>query len=202
MTPAAIGLRPHSGWAALIVVAGSVRSPEVVARRRIEIADPTIPGSKQPYHAAEELELRQAANLLARCERASGDLARRAFRKELDGLRNEGRVVAACGLLLSAGRPLPPLESILASHALIHTADGEHFRNALAAAAESHGLALTRVRERELFAVASEKLGVPADNFTGRLAEMGKPLGPPWTQDQKLATLVGWLALAGGPKRS
>jgi len=198
MTPAAIGLRPHSGWAALVVVAGPTRFPQVVGRRRIEIADPKIPGSKQPYHAAENLELRKAARLLARCERGSLELARRAFREALDDLRGRGYAAVNCGLLLASGRALPPLESILASHALIHTADGEHFRNALAAAAEGHELAVTRIREREVLAAASEKLGVPADQLARRVADMGKPLGSPWTQDQKLATLVGWLALAAG----
>ena len=56
MKPAALGFRAHSGWAALVVVAGDPRAPEVVLRERIEMADPELPGSKQPYHAAEELE--------------------------------------------------------------------------------------------------------------------------------------------------
>jgi hypothetical protein len=30
-----------------------------------------------------------------------------------------------------------------------------------------------------------------------RVAELGKPIGPPWTQDQKFAALVAWLALVG-----
>jgi hypothetical protein len=29
-----------------------------------------------------------------------------------------------------------------------------------------------------------------------RLLELGRPLGPPWTQDQKYAALVAWMALA------
>jgi hypothetical protein len=64
--PAALGLRVHSGWAALIVVGGSTRAPEISARRRIEMADPRLPGSQQPYHAAEGLELAKAAALLKR----------------------------------------------------------------------------------------------------------------------------------------
>src|SRR5712692_8847232 len=64
VTRAALGLRAHSGWAALVVVAGSLRStavlsvpsvpsaPCVINRRRIELAAPGIP--KQPYHAAAE----------------------------------------------------------------------------------------------------------------------------------------------------
>jgi len=43
-------------------------------------------------------------------------------------LRGKGYRPVGSALLLASGRPLPKLETILASHALIHTADGEHFR--------------------------------------------------------------------------
>ena len=42
MTHAALGLRAHSGWAALVAVAGTRGAPAVIDRRRIELADPTI----------------------------------------------------------------------------------------------------------------------------------------------------------------
>ena len=66
---AAIGLRAHSGWAALVALAGPAATPEVVARRRIEIADPGIRGSKQPFHAAEPLEFPDAKAYIQRCRR-------------------------------------------------------------------------------------------------------------------------------------
>jgi hypothetical protein len=59
-------------------------------------------------------------------------------------------------ILAASGRPLPPLESVLASHALIHTADGEHFREALAAASDGHRLPVTRIREKELLDAGPE----------------------------------------------
>ena len=40
------------------------------------------------------------------------------------------------------------------------------------------------------------ELGLSADELTRRLAEFGRTLGPPWRQDEKLATLAAWLALA------
>ncbi len=58
--PAGIGLRTHSGWAALVAVAADGDVPLVVARRRIEIADAAIRGAKQPYHAAEPMPLSRA----------------------------------------------------------------------------------------------------------------------------------------------
>jgi hypothetical protein len=194
--PAAIGLRAHSGWAALVAVVEAPRGIEVVERRRIEIADPAIPGSRQPYHEAEGLSVQKAARLLDRCERGAGRLAQEAFGEVLEGLAREGRKPRACGLLLSSGRPLPALEAILASHALIHTADGEHFRAALSRASESFRVPVVPIREKEVWDRASAELGVARGVLERRIREMGRALGPPWTQDQKLATLAAWFALA------
>jgi len=39
----------------MVAVAGTLSAPWVLERRRITIADPQLPGSTQPYHAAAEL---------------------------------------------------------------------------------------------------------------------------------------------------
>src|SRR5271157_1757629 len=140
LAPAALGFRVHSGWAAAVIVAGDLSSPNVVDRRRIEIADPELPGSKQPYHAAERLALNEADRLLQRCANSSASLAKKAVGDCLDEARRRGHNVFACGILLSSGRPLPGVAAILASHALIHTAEGEFFRNLLIDASRHHEL--------------------------------------------------------------
>lgn len=201
MTQTALGLRAHSGWAALVAVAGTRKSIEVIDRRRVELADTAIPGSKQPYHAAEGLELKKAERIVDGCIGGARLLARQAFRAVIDDLRKKGHEAVGCGLLLASGRPLPALESILASHALIHTADGELFRNALVHASENCGLPVTRVRERELYARGAQELRVPAEELQRRVAELGRTIGPPWRQDEKLAALVGWLALSAASQR-
>jgi hypothetical protein len=193
---AALGLRPHSGWAALVAVSGTPRSPEVLDRRRIGIADPEIEGSLQPYHAAEDLELGKARKYLERCERRARRLARQALREVLEELRANGHDAAVCGLLLSSGRPLPALTQILASHALIHAADGEHFRDALRHAASHFQLPVNAVKEKEIWVRASADLMIPIEELHQLVNAIGKSVGPPWTQDQKLAALSGWLALA------
>jgi len=194
MTRAAVGFRAHSGWAALVAVAGPLRSPIVIDRRRIELVEPGIP--KQPYHAAEKLGLKEAENLVRRCTDTARILARRALRAVVDEMREKGRHdVVACGLLLGSGRPLTTLAATLASHALIHTAEGELFRDALRDASQHCGLPVTGVKERELFTCAAAKLRVPANELLRRVTEMGTAIGPPWTEDQKHAALAGWLAL-------
>src|SRR5262245_57686003 len=48
---AAIGVTVKSGWACVVLVAGSAARPRVIDSRRIELSDPAIPESRQPYHA-------------------------------------------------------------------------------------------------------------------------------------------------------
>ena len=197
-----MGFRAHSGWAALVVVAGPPRSPVVVDRRRIELVDPAMPAAKQPYHAAQKLDLKKAGELVRRCTEESRRRARRALRAVLDDLREKGHDVVGCGILLGSGRPATTLAATLASHALIHTAEGELFRDVLIRASEHYDLRVTGVRERELYARGAAELGATADALQRRVTEMGRAVGSPWTQDEKHAALIGWLALAARSRRS
>ena len=198
--PAAVGFRAHSGWAALVMLAGPLRAPKVVVRTRIELIDPAIPGSKQPYHAARELDREAAAKHVQRCADTAKRLAEQSLRALLREWKARDHEVAGAGLVLGSGRPLPDFEMILASHPLLHTAEGELFRQALAQASERCGLTVTGVKERKLFARAEAALRIPAGQLQNRLQEMGKTLGSPWRQDEKYSALVAWMALASAPR--
>jgi hypothetical protein len=192
----ALGFRAHSGWAALVALGGPPAAPTVVDRRRIELADAAIEGSKQPYHEAEGRKPVEAERVVTRCIESSRALAREALRAVVDDLRGRGHEVAGCGLLLASGRALPQdVHQILASHALIHAAEGEMFRDVLVRAAERLSLRVTGVRERDVLARAAQATGRPAPELQRRVAEMGRALGPPWRQDEKLATLAAWVTL-------
>jgi hypothetical protein len=166
-------------------------------RRRLVLADPAIEGSKQPYHAAEGRKPRDAERIVSRCVDSSRRLAREALGAVHAELAGAGREIAGCGLLLASGRPLPEdLHAILASHALIHAAEGEMFRDVLVQAGEHYSIPVMRVRERELMDHAAVATGLAASELQKRAGELGRPLGPPWRQDEKLATLAAWLVLA------
>ncbi len=179
-----LGFRTHSGWAAAVAVTGSIGSPVVLDRRRIEIADPAIPGAKQPFHTSEPLPIEQAEELIRKCRETSLQLTISALRDFI-----AGRVVVSAAVLFASGRPLPDLATTLRSHALIHTAEGEFFREVLVSALESCSLLASKMRERDIRGLQT------------RIAGLGKSLGPPWTQDEKLASLAAWVALAGSPPK-
>jgi hypothetical protein len=168
----------------------------VIDRRRIVIVDSSVVGANQPYHFAENLELPDAGQYLANCSAASGRLASAAVRGMVEELRVRGFQVPSCAILQAAGRPLPSLADTLASHALIHTAEGEFFRRILRQACESQGIAVTAIRERDLADRANAVFGSAAAGIQQEIAGLGRSLGPPWTQDQKTAAMAAWIVLA------
>lgn len=199
MSTVALGVRSHSGWAALVAVAGPIAEPAIIGRQRIELTGEGQPN--QPFHAAEDLNLKEADALIRLCNRASRALALSSFRATIGPLRRAGHEVVGCGLLLASGRALPALAQVLASHSLIHAAEGEMYREALRVASRGCNLPLTEVKERELWERCEAVLRLPLPTLKRRLDDWGRSLGPPWRQDEKYAALAGWLALAAGKAR-
>jgi hypothetical protein len=193
---AAMGIAPHSGWAAAVVLGTPDANPQVLLRSRIELVEPDVPESKQPYHAVEHLDLELAAECMRRYEAGAARMAHAAIRGMAAQLAARGVTMTTVGVLDAAGRKGGSLASILASHALIHAADGEHFRQALAAGAERSGLAVRRVRARDLPAQAEEGLRRPSAALRDVVSAFARQVGPPWGADQKLAALLAWLLLA------
>jgi hypothetical protein len=192
---AALGLRAHSGWAALVALAAPAESPYVILRRRIVTADGSIRGSKQPFHAAEPLPLPDAEALIKMCTESTRRLSREAVRAAISELGEKSFEVVGCGVILGAGRSLPALEAILASHALLHTAEGEFYRQALVEAGQHCGLPVVGVKERDAYEKGAAQLHLSSDELRTSITALGRGIGPPWTQDQKYAALVAWLAL-------
>jgi len=193
MQEATLGCRSHSGWAVLVAIAGDPKSPEVIDRRRIEIADPTIRGSKQPYHAAEPLELPEAEALLKRCAASTARLVQQALRSAINDLRARGYQATCFGITVGSGRALPSLPAILKSHALLHTAEGEFFRHALLNAAERCTLALLVVKEREIYDRAAAHLRIPPANCNAASPIWARPSDHPGRRIRSaLPSPLGW----------
>jgi len=85
---------------------------------------------------------------------------------------------------------------ILVSHPLVHAAEGQLFRGALAGAAELCGLPVTRFVWQDLYEQAAARIGTSDESLRAQLTGLGRALGPPWQRDQKEAAAAAWLALA------
>jgi hypothetical protein len=197
---AAIGFRVHSGWAAVVAVCLEGGSPVLIARKRVHLVETFTYEFRQPYHTAEKMLQGQAREFVSRMQAEARRLAYRAIRELESRTQEQGVKLTRCGLLLASGRPLPGLDKILASHALIHTADGELFREAILDASARCGLRDFKIKERELLDRAGQVLGLKSAELMGRVTELGRPFGPPWSQDEKFATVAAWLSLEASSK--
>jgi hypothetical protein len=157
----------------------------------MQLCDPAIEGSKQPFHHAEPMSFVAAEKFISRCKTSSQTLADRAFAEIISANGN----LSGCCVLTASGRVLPGLREILGSHALIHAADGEFYRDVVGVAAARRGIPTERVRERDI-TVSADPLPGNERTRAERLAAFGKQVGSPWRQDEKLAALAAWFALA------
>ena len=196
MKRAAFGVRMHSGWGVLVAVSGDANSVEVLDRRRIVTADPKIRGANQPYHYAASLELPESERFLANCAAGSECLALAAVGEVVRELVGRHYRIVGSAVLLASGRPLPSLSKILASHPLIHTAEGEFFRDAVRNACERLKISVMAIRERELDERAKTAFGNAASRVQRRISGLGSSIGPPWTKDHKAAALAASMILA------
>jgi SH3-like domain-containing protein len=192
---AALGFRLHTGWAALVAIAGEPGRLEVVIRRRIELlpAGDSVP--RFVYHRASELPMPQAAELLQRAEAASKEAALVALKDALSHIRSVDLEAKVAGVP-SSSRPVPKeLFAVLRSHPMIHSAEGALFLQAVVFACRSCGLAVSEVREREVWLKAADSWGLKEAGLRKQVDGLRKSVGVPWGTDQKTAAAFALFAL-------
>ena len=195
MKHAALGFRVHSGWTALVGISLDQNFPLVLLRERPHLVRTFTYEFRQPYHTAGKKTATEASGFISRARAEARRLSYRVIHSAQTNLHKQGYELKCCGLLLASGRPLPSLPQILASHALIHAADGELFREALLHASRRCGIESFTTKESELLERAVNVLHLQANDLRRHLTNLGRPLGSPWSQDEKFATLTAWLSL-------
>jgi hypothetical protein len=186
-----LGFRPHTYWTAIVALAGSSAAPHVALRHKMVFA---AGAERSVYHQAAEAPAGAAEALIENVRVAVESNAKAGLGVLLEVLRKDG-VSVRCAVAPSGGKKPPPLADIVRVHTMQHAAEGEFYRDAVAAACESLGLEVHRPIERELIPLACDMLGVDRAGLDAILKDMGAALGPPWSEDQRLAALAAWLHL-------
>jgi hypothetical protein len=197
---ATLGMKAHTGWAAAVAVARADGELEVVAKRRIDMATTFDEGAV--YHVSQGLPLPRAEALIRAAQERFEALAREAIGALAAELRGAGLELVASAIVAQAARPLPPLERILRSHALVHAAEGALYRGVVARASEACSIPAELLPADELAARTARALGITPAQLTARLAALGKASGRPWAQDQKESALAACVALVARPVTS
>lgn len=179
-TEAALGFSVHTGWAACVIATGSLESPALPVRERIDLLGQA---DRFVFHMAAELAPAAGRRLVARAEK----LATGAAAAVLDGLVTRARAanlsLRRCAIV-AGDAPLRPYDEIVAAHPRIHTAEGAFYRDILRTACDAHRIAVAIIPPRAL-------PDSPA------LTAAGTTLGRPWARDQRLAALAAWTVLGG-----
>jgi hypothetical protein len=194
---AAVGCRAHTGWAGLVVIADGPARRDVALRARIELADPTGRVRPNVYQRSRALAATDASARVATAERIAAEQAAAELERTVREAREGGASVRSCAVVVGSLAAETPLESILASHALCHAAEGRLYQQALLDGAEACGLDAVAVPRASIWDEACWTLGLSAEELRQWLAETGRENGPPWAEDQKLAAVAALVALAG-----
>ena len=164
-TECAIGITVHTGWGACVVVAGSLRNPEIIGNTMIELLDGT---ERFCYHRAAEMKAESVPEWLGRVRARALAHARSALAPLLTPSVRAGAIVARDGVL-------PAPDTALATHMRIHLAEGLFYRDVF----------------REACQIPC-RITPPASLD---ITTVGKMDTKPWSRDQKLAALAAWHAL-------
>jgi hypothetical protein len=191
-TRAALGFSVHIGRAAVVAVGGPPDAPDILGKGALQVATTFEEGAV--FHMGQELPLDEARALIRDSEQRFTERARVQLAAFVAPL---GESVGAAAMVAAPAKVLPPIESILKAHPLVHAAEGELYRRVFSSAAASLGTAPARVPADALAGRAAAAAGLTPAKLTARLAAMGKASGKPWAADQKQATLAAWIALAG-----
>ena len=187
---AAVGFTVKSGWASAVLLTGTSADPHVADSRRVEISDPGIPDSKQPYHAGFGTA-RDAGDELKRLVASVKSYGKKSIGALLDEYEG-GRALRGAGVVV--GSLIDP-KTIGNDHIRIHAMEGQLFRTVVIEVAEKHGLKCAVCRERDLYADAAKALKKTEPAIRKMLGEMGRGVDGGWRAEHKAAALSAWMLL-------
>jgi len=190
---AALGFRVKTGRAIAVALAAPRTNPRILFRREVQLCDPKVRESRQPYHGAIMPFVPAEPKAVARGRRAAERVAIAAVRGLRNELRASGFELSGLGLVVSSN---PDVTRIGSLHVRAHALEGILFRQVLEAGARACRVPVLLALEREVLAHASGVLRQHEGDLRRAVAQFGQQVGSPWRAEEKSAALGAWLALA------
>lgn len=181
----------REGSAVLLI--GPATAPRVVDSRRVDLSDPGIPESRQPYRAGFGTA-RDTGPELSRLIATVKRFGRQSVNDAIRHYQMRGHSVRGAGVVV--GSVIDPTRSVN-DHIRIHALEGQLFRGVVQDAVARRRLPCSIWRERDLHALATGILKRPEPALRDTLAALGREVAGPWRAEQKAAALAAWLVLAG-----
>ena len=186
----ALGFRVKSGFAITVVLSGPAAEPALLARRIVELSDPKIPATKQPYHAgvgtAQE-DTREIARLTKIIERMA--------QKSVAALLADSLIASRrCRAALVVGSVIDPAR-VGNLHIRAHANEGRLFRTVLEEALKAHGVPCSVIVEKSLGAQSVKMLERPPGQIKTIVGRLGDSFEGPWRAEEKAAATAAWMVL-------
>ena len=195
---AALGVTVKSGWACAVLVIRSDAGLRVADSRRVELSDPAVADSRQPYHAG-FATARASGPVLSKLIAAVRRYGRQSVGTLIRHYRADGHSLKGAGIVV--GSLIDP-SRIANDHIRIHALEGQLFRGVVEDAAARHRLPHVLWRERDLYPQAVTTLKQPETAVRAAIAGLGRDVEGPWRAEQKAAALAAWMVLATVGRRS
>jgi hypothetical protein len=193
---AAPGFRVKSGWAAAVLLTGPIGSPALRDNRMIDLSDPRVPETRQPYHATFG-QLETDAKKTNRRTSIVHRVTKQSITDLLSDYRRKGYSITCASLVI--GSQIDPA-SVANPHIRAHALEGQLFRSALDQALNAHGIRTFILLERDAYARAGAQLKKSCDDVRQTIQNLGRSTEGSWRVEQKLAAVGPWLALCHDPR--
>jgi hypothetical protein len=190
--PAVIGFRVKSGWASAVLLTGPIEAPVVRDAAVIELSDPMIPASKQPYHAGMGVA-RKEGPALDRLLASINAYSQRSLAALLNRYGTITHSLLEAGVVV--GSDCDPA-TITNPHIRVHSAEGRLFRTVVEQALAHRGIPSSTYVESMLLAHAARVLRRSPVQLKEAVARLRPVAAERWRAEEKIAALAAWLLLA------
>jgi hypothetical protein len=191
---AALGFRVKSGWAAVVLLTNRARSPQLLEVGSIELCDPRLPETRQPYHAAMG-KLETDSRKLNQRERIVRTISQQSLTKLLKAYEQKEIRIRRAALVV--GSQIDPGE-IANPHIRAHALEGRLFRSAVEQTLHDHEICIDVLLERDAYPSVAARLKQSIDDVKRAIEELGRSAAAkagPWRAEQKLAAVAALFAL-------
>jgi hypothetical protein len=191
---AALGFRVKSGWAAVVLLTETAHSPHLSDAIQIELCDPRVPETRQPYHAFMG-KLETDSRIVNRRERVVRCIAQQSLAALLTGYRGKGFRIKRAALVV--GSQIDP-ETIANPHIRAHAFEGRLFRSVIEETLHEHEIRTDVLFECDAYARVAARLKQSSEDLKRAIQNLGRSRsanGGPWRAEQKLAALAALFVL-------
>ena len=193
--PCVVSVADHTGWAHIVCVAARRNVPAVIARRRVALIDQGLP--TLPYeHETAVLTEDEANAVIAAVRQSIAARTSHALRRVVIELAPAHTAVALAIREPSFDDLPATVAAVRTSHRLLCAADGMLYQLAICRAARQLKLDVHMCRRGQEMVRAAQQLCVTPAEIEEFVSRVGRPAGPPWTQEHRRAYAAGIVVLA------